>query len=157
MALKNPEHPGRCRASGWYHGNLPSGETLPPIEAAEERKREEEKQRQELEKRLKEHEEKMTADIEQRVVAAVNEITPAQGLPLVQVPSAHKSSCASAAVPEEQRATEGVQMDSQRYLVDDIYRRTRCELHKPFGKIKMKVCLIHDFITLIFVDRHSQW
>jgi hypothetical protein len=23
-------------ASGWYHGNLPSGETLPPIEAAEE-------------------------------------------------------------------------------------------------------------------------
>jgi hypothetical protein len=36
MALKNPEHPGRCRASGWYHGNLASGETLPPIEAAEE-------------------------------------------------------------------------------------------------------------------------
>jgi hypothetical protein len=23
-------------ASGWYHGNLPSGETLPPIKAAEE-------------------------------------------------------------------------------------------------------------------------
>jgi hypothetical protein len=23
-------------ASGWYHENLPSGETLPPIEAAEE-------------------------------------------------------------------------------------------------------------------------
>jgi hypothetical protein len=23
-------------ASGWYHGNLPSGETLPPIEAVEE-------------------------------------------------------------------------------------------------------------------------
>jgi hypothetical protein len=23
-------------ASGWYHGKLPSGETLPPIEATEE-------------------------------------------------------------------------------------------------------------------------
>jgi hypothetical protein len=36
MALKNPEHLGRCRVSGWYHGYLASGETLPPIEAAEE-------------------------------------------------------------------------------------------------------------------------
>jgi hypothetical protein len=36
MALKNPEHPGRCRGFGWYHRNLPSGETLPPIEAAKE-------------------------------------------------------------------------------------------------------------------------
>jgi hypothetical protein len=36
MALKNPEHPGRCRGFGWYHGNLASVETLPPIEAAEE-------------------------------------------------------------------------------------------------------------------------
>jgi hypothetical protein len=36
MALKNPEHPGRCMGSGWYHRNLSSGETLPPIEVAEE-------------------------------------------------------------------------------------------------------------------------
>jgi hypothetical protein len=36
MVRKNPEHPGRCRGLGWYHGNLPSGETLPPIEAVEE-------------------------------------------------------------------------------------------------------------------------
>jgi hypothetical protein len=81
------------------------------------------------------------------VAAAVNEMAPAQGLPLVHVPSAHKSSCASAAVPEEQRAIEGVQVDSQRYPVDDIC--TKCELHKPFGNIKMKVCLIHAFITSI--------
>jgi hypothetical protein len=78
------------------------------------------------------------------VAAAVNEMAPAQGLPLVQVPSAHKSSCASAAVPEEQMAIEGVQADSQRYLVDDI-----CELNKPFDNIKMKVCIIHAFITSI--------
>jgi hypothetical protein len=89
------------------------------------------------------------ADIERRVAAAVNEMAPTQGLPLVQVPSAHFSSCASAAVPEEQRAIEGVQVDSQRYPVDDICQRTKCELHKPFGNIKMKVCLIHAFITLI--------
>jgi hypothetical protein len=111
------------------------------------REREEEERRQELEKILKEHEEKLTAGIERRVAAAVNEMAPGQGLPLVQVPSAHFSSCASAEVPEEQRAIEGVQVDNQRYPVDDICRRTRCELHKPFGNIKMKVCLIHAFIT----------
>jgi hypothetical protein len=82
------------------------------------------------------------------VAATVNEMAPAQGPPLVQVPSAHKSSCASATVPEEQREI-GVQVDRQRYPVDDICRRTRCELHKPFGNIKMKVCPIHDFITSI--------
>jgi hypothetical protein len=100
-------------------------------------------------KRLKEHEEKLTADIERRVATAVNEMAPAQGLPLVQVSSAHFSSCASATVPEEQREIEGVQVDSQWYPVDDICRRTRCELHKPFGNIKIKVCLIHAFITSI--------
>jgi hypothetical protein len=91
----------------------------------------------------------LTVDIEWRVAAVVNEMAPAQGLPLVQVPSAHFSSCASVAAPEEQRAIEGVQVDSQRYPMDDICRHTRCELHKPFGNIKMKVCLIHDFITSI--------
>jgi hypothetical protein len=88
-------------------------------------------------------------NIERWVAAAVNEMAPTQGLPLVQVPSTHKSSCASAAVPKEQRAIEGVQVDSQRYPMDDICRRTRCELHKPFDIIKMKVCLIHAFITSI--------
>jgi hypothetical protein len=83
------------------------------------------------------------------VATAVNEMAPTQGLRLVQVPSAHKSSCASAAVPEEQRVIEGVQVDNQRYPVDDICRRTRCELHKPFGNIRMKVRLIHAFITSI--------
>jgi hypothetical protein len=83
------------------------------------------------------------------VAAAVNEMTPTQGLPIVQVPSTQKSSCAFAAVPEEQRAIEGVQVDSQWYPVDDICWRTRCELHKLFGNIKMKVCLIHAFITSI--------
>jgi hypothetical protein len=82
------------------------------------------------------------------VATAVNEMAPSGGLPLVQVPSTHKSSCASTAVPEEQRAI-GVQVDSQRYPVDDICLRTRCELHKPFDNIKMKVCIIHAFITLI--------
>jgi hypothetical protein len=96
--------------------------------------------RQELEKRLKEHEEKVTTDIERRVDATVNEIAPSGGLPLV---SAHKSSCASAAVLEEQREIEGVQVDSEWYPMDDICRHTRCELHKPFGSIKMKVFIIH--------------
>jgi hypothetical protein len=88
-------------------------------------------------------------DIEGRVAAALNEMVPSGGLPLVQVPSAHKSSCASTAVPEEQRAIKGVQVDSQRYPVDDICQRTTCELHNPFGNIKMKVCIIHAFISSI--------
>jgi hypothetical protein len=113
------------------------------------REREEEERRQEIEKRFKEHGEKVTTEIGWRVAAAVNEMAPSGGLPLVQVPSAHKSSCASAAVPEEQRAIEGVQVDNQRYPVDDICRRTTCELHKPFDNIKMKVCIIHAFISSI--------
>jgi hypothetical protein len=76
-------------------------------------------------------------------------MAPSGVLPLVQVPSAHKSSCASTAIPEEQGAIEGVQVDSQRYPVDDICRRTRYELHKPFCNIKMKVCINHAFITSI--------
>jgi hypothetical protein len=40
-------------------------------------------------------------------------------------------------------------MDSQWYPVDDIYRRTTCELHNPFGNIKMMVCIIHAFINSI--------
>jgi hypothetical protein len=55
------------------------------------REREEEEWRQELEKRLKEHEEKVKADIERCVAAVANEMAPAQGLPPVQVPSAHKA------------------------------------------------------------------
>jgi hypothetical protein len=91
----------------------------------------------------------VTTKIERRVPAAVNEMAPSGGLPLVKVPSAHKSSCASAAVPEEQRAIEGVQVDRQRYPIDDIYRCTTCELHKPFSNIKMKVCIIYAFISSI--------
>jgi hypothetical protein len=52
----------------------------------------------------------LTADIERWVAAAINEIALAQGLPLVQLLSANFSSCASAVVPEEQRAIEGVQV-----------------------------------------------
>jgi hypothetical protein len=150
MALKNPEHPGRCRGFGvvpWkfdFRGDIATHRSH-----RRRREHEEEERWQELEKRLKEYEEKVTADIERRVAAAVNEMAPSGGLPLVRVPSTHKSSCASTAVPEEQRAIEGVQVDSQRYPVDDICRRTRCELHKPFDNTKMKVCIIHAFITSI--------
>jgi hypothetical protein len=83
----------------------------------------------------------MKAEIERRVAATTNEMAQSRGLPQVQVdPFTCKSSCASIGVPEEQRAIEGVQVDgSQRYPVDDICQRTPCELHKPFGNIKMKV------------------
>jgi hypothetical protein len=150
MALKNPEHPGCCRGFGvvpWkfaFRGDIATYRSR-----RRGREHEEEERRQELEKRLKEHEEKVTTDIEWRVAAPINEMAPSEGLPLVQVPSTHKSSYASATVPEEQRVIEGVQVDSQRYPMNDICRCTRCELHKPSGNIKMKVCIIHAFITAI--------
>jgi DNA-binding transcriptional MerR regulator len=102
MALKNPEHPGCCRGFGvvpWkfaFRGDIATYQSR-----RRRRKREEEEWRQELEKRLKEHEEKVTAHIERQVAAVVNEMAPSGGLPQVQVSSTHKSSCASAAVPEE--------------------------------------------------------
>jgi hypothetical protein len=92
----------------------------------------------------------VTAKIERRVATTLNEMVPSRGLPLVQVdPSARKSSCGSTVIPEEQRVIEGVQVDSQWYPVDDICRRTPCDLHKPFGNIKIKVCIIHAFISSI--------
>jgi hypothetical protein len=42
------------------------------------REREEEERQQEIEKILKEHEEKVTADIERRMFAALNEMTPSR-------------------------------------------------------------------------------
>jgi hypothetical protein len=70
----------------------------------------------------------VTTEIERRVVAALNEMAPSGGLPLVQVPSDRKSNCASTTVPEGKRAIEGVQVDNQWYLVIDIGWRTTCEL-----------------------------
>jgi DNA-binding transcriptional MerR regulator len=75
MALKNPEHLGHCRGFGvvlWKFGFR--GDIATYRSRRRKREREEEERRQELEKRLKEHEEKLTADIEQRVAAALNEM-----------------------------------------------------------------------------------
>jgi hypothetical protein len=150
MSLKNPEYPRRCKGFGVVPWKFAfKGDIATYRSRRRRREREEEEQQQEIEKRLKEHEEKVTTNIERRAAAAVNEMAPSGRLPLVQVPSTHKSSCASAAIPEEQRAIEGVQVDSQWYPVDDICRCTKCELHKPFSNIKMKVCIIVAFINSI--------
>jgi hypothetical protein len=107
MALKNPEQPGPCRGFGVVPWKFAFRGDITTYRSRRRRsEREEEERQQELEKRLKEHEDKVTTDIERRVAATINEMTPFGGLPLVQVPSAHKSSCASAAVSEEQRAIE---------------------------------------------------
>jgi hypothetical protein len=101
MALKNPEHPGCCRGFRVVPWKFAFRGDIATYRSRRRRRESEEEEWQELlEKILKEHEEKVTADIQRRVAAVVNEMAPEQGLPLVQVPSAHKSSCASAAVPE---------------------------------------------------------
>jgi hypothetical protein len=137
MALKNPEHPGHCRGYvvvPWKFAFM--GDITTYRSHRRRRERKEEERHQEIEKRLKEHDKKVMTDIEQRVVVTLNEMAPSGGLPLVQVPYAHKSSCASAVVPEEQRAIEGVQVDSQRYPVDEICQHSTCELHKPLATSK---------------------
>jgi hypothetical protein len=63
MALKNPEHPGRCRGFGvvpWKFGFR--GDIATYRSCRRRRESEEEERRQELEKIRKEHEEKLTVE-----------------------------------------------------------------------------------------------
>jgi hypothetical protein len=73
-------------ASWWYHGSLASEETLPPIEAAEEEESAKRRNDGKSYKKDIEHEETLTADIERRVAAAVNEISRAQGSAFARFP-----------------------------------------------------------------------
>jgi hypothetical protein len=65
MALRNPEHPGHCRGFGVVQWKFAfRGDISTYRSHRRRREREEEERQQELEKRLKEHKEKVTADIE---------------------------------------------------------------------------------------------
>jgi hypothetical protein len=99
-----------------------------------------------MEQRLKEQDEKMQVEIEQRLAVTISKIAQTRALPevpldLVISPSARKSSCASIEVapgacievapgactegPEETRAIEGVPVDdNQQYPVDFLCRCT---------------------------------
>jgi hypothetical protein len=86
MALKNPEHPGCYRGYGVVPWKFAlRGDIATYRSRRRRREREEEERRQEIEKILKEHGEKVTVDIERRVATALNEMAPSGGLPLVQV------------------------------------------------------------------------
>jgi hypothetical protein len=64
MVLKNPEHPGCCRGFGMVPWKFAfRGDIATYRSRKRRREREEEEQWQELEKRLKEHGEKVTIDI----------------------------------------------------------------------------------------------
>jgi hypothetical protein len=114
-----------------------------------------------MKQRLKEQEEKMQAEMEQRLAVMMSQKAQSGALPEVSLdpiisPSSRKSSCASIEValgacievapgactkgPEEPRAIEGVPVDdNQQYPVDFLCRCTPCEVHKPFGNITMQV------------------
>jgi hypothetical protein len=162
MALRNPEHLGRCRGYGvvpWkyaFKGHLDSYRRR-------KRRKDNEKDhwRQMVEQRLKEQDEKIQVEIERRLAVTISTIAKTGALPEVPLdpvisPSARKSSCASTEValgacievapsactegPEEPRAIEGVAVDdNQQYPVEFLYRCTPCELHTPFGNITMQV------------------
>ena len=83
-----------------------------------------------MEQRLAEQEERMKAEVEQRVATTINDMAHFGALSQVLVdpiisPSARKSSCASTEVPEEHMAIEGVQADDDEpcYPVDDLCQR----------------------------------
>jgi hypothetical protein len=77
MALKNSEQPGRCRGYEVVPWKFASRGDISTYRSCRRRRdHEEEERRQEIEKRLQEHKEKMTAEIERRVAAAVNEMAP---------------------------------------------------------------------------------
>ena len=102
-----------------------------------------------MERRLKEQDERMQAEIQRQVAATISQMTHsgalsqsvAQAPPLDPVisPTHRRSSCASTEAPEEHRAMEVHQVDETKYPVDDICHCTSCELHKPFENITMKV------------------
>jgi hypothetical protein len=75
MALGNPEHPGSCRGYGvvlWkyaFKGNLDSYKSR-----KRRKEREEEHWRQMMEQRLKEQDEKMQVEIEQRLAITISQI-----------------------------------------------------------------------------------
>lgn len=104
-----------------------------------------------MEEKLKQHDERMQDEIQQRVATTINEMIQSGALPvdpnITISPSQHRSSCASTEVPEEntEENTAILPVDNQRYPVDDICQRTSCELHRPFGNITIKVyiSLIH--------------
>jgi hypothetical protein len=104
MALRNPEHHGRCRGYWvvpWkyvFKGNLNSYRS---------RKRRKEREVdhwfQMMEQRLKEQDEKMQVEIERRLSVMISKIAQTGALPEVHLdpvikPSARKSSCASTEV-----------------------------------------------------------
>jgi hypothetical protein len=94
MALKNPEHPGRCRGFGVVPWKFDfRGDIATYRNRRRRRESEEEERRQEIEKRLTKHEEKVTVNIEWRVAAAVNEMAPSRGLPLVHSFCSQKQLC----------------------------------------------------------------
>jgi hypothetical protein len=101
MALGNPEHRGRCRGYRvvpWkyaFKGNLDSYRSC-----KRRKEREEDHWRQMMEQRLKEQDEKMQVEIEQRLAVTISKIAQTRALPEVPLdpvisPSARKSSCAS--------------------------------------------------------------
>jgi hypothetical protein len=133
LALGNPEHPGRCRGYEvvpWkyaFKGNLDSYRSR-----KRRKEREEDHWHQMMEQRLKEQDEKMQVEIEQRLAVTISKIAQTGALPEVPLdpvisPSARKSSCASTEVapgacievapgaciegPEEPREIEGVPVD----------------------------------------------
>jgi hypothetical protein len=150
MALGNPEHPGCCRGYGvvsWkcaFKGNLDSYRSR-----KRRKEREEDHWRQMMEQRLKEQDEKMQVEIEQRLAVTISKIAQTGALPEVPLdpvisPSARKSSCASNEVapgacievapgactegPVESRAIKGVLVDdNQQYPVDFLCRCTPCD------------------------------
>jgi hypothetical protein len=147
VVLENPEHPGRCRAYGVVLWKFSFKGDFATYRSCRRKRRqcEQEERHQRMGQRLKEQEKIMKAEIEWRVATTISEMAHSGRLLQVQVdpiisPSACKSSCASTNVAEEQREIERVQVDdSQRYPVDDLCRRTPCEMHKPFNNITIKV------------------
>jgi hypothetical protein len=169
LALGNPEHLGRCRGYGvvpWkyaFKGNLDSYRRR-----KRRKEHEEDHWCQMMEQRLKEQDRKMQVEIERRLAVTISKIAQTGALPEVPLdpiisPSARKSSCDSTEVapgacievapgaciegPEEPRVIEGVPVDdNQQYPVDFLCRCTPCELHKPFGNIKMQVAYRSSFV-----------
>lgn len=147
LALQNPEHPGRTRGKGvvaWKYGFQEASHTY---KSRMRSKRDTKDKLRYLEERVALQEIRMQEEVERRVDQRLAERQSEQTVqlyapPIMVSPSGNRSSCASTGQVGEQvmEGAAGQAQANPSYPVDEIMRRTPCELHIPFKNISLKVC-----------------
>lgn len=147
LALQNPEHLGRTRGRGVVPWKIGFKEDIHTYKSRMRSKRDTKDKLRYLEERVALQEIWMQEEVERRVDQRLAERQSEQTVqlyapPIMVSPSGNRSSCASTGQVGEQvmEGAAGQAQANPSYPVDEIMRRTPCELHIPFKNISLKVC-----------------